>query len=521
MGMADALHLSLELQCLEQPLQICRPRKKTEHRQTPRLIHYRMLLSLTSAEGLLYWPVFGDAASAARAADGVADSARTSVDALRWRHMTPGKKMQRLTPEKISEVMKRALRQSDLIGEEDTAVIFYDLSRISECLTHLRSLFPQGTLHAIAIKANPLGEILRYITGHGAGLEAASLPELCLAERTGISPNMIVFDSPVKTDLDLKYALNLGVHINADSRAELERIAALLQNTTARSTIGIRINPQVGPGSIVTTSVAGNYSKFGVAIRENRRELIRSFLEFSWLRGVHVHIGSQGCTADLLLRGVAEVIDFVNEANRRLGESKPGRQIDVLDIGGGFPVAYDRLSKPESMEAYAARIVSLLRNCSSDNLRLITEFGRYVHANAGWVASRVEYVKSSPSFDTAMIHIGADLLLRECYRPNDWHHDISLLDREGRLKAGGETRNYVLAGPLCFAEDVIARGTELPLIEQGDYVIVHDIGAYTLSMWSRYNSRQVPKVVGYTDDGKAFRILKDRESLEDIWRFWS
>ncbi len=421
----------------------------------------------------------------------------------------------------MSKVLKRALRQHGLIAAEDTSAIFYDLPQITECIAQVSSLFPRNTLHAIAIKANPLTRILEHMVGLGTGLEAASLPELYLAQKTGLAPNKIVFDSPVKTHLDLKHALDLGVHINADSLIELERIAAILRSDTPRSMIGIRINPQVGTGNILTTSVAADYSKFGVPIKEQRNELIRCFLDYPWLRGLHLHIGSQGCPVDLLLRGISTVIDLMNETNQRLRDSGTDRQIEVLDIGGGFPVEYRRTDKPESMESYVSQILELLRRCSNKDLRLITEFGRYIHANAGWIASRVEYVKQSPAFDTAMIHFGADLLLRECYRPEDWHHDISVADTEGQLKAPGELRRYVIAGPLCFAEDVLARNLQLPPIKQGDYIIVHDTGAYSLSMWSRYNSRQIPKVIGYADDGESFQILKDRESLEDIWRFWA
>ncbi|HEX7680890.1 MAG TPA: diaminopimelate decarboxylase, partial [Thermoanaerobaculia bacterium] len=82
-------------------------------------------------------------------------------------------------------------------------------------------------------------------------------------------------------------------------------------------------------------------------------------------------------------------------------------------------------------------------------------------------------------------------------------------------------RPYVIAGPLCFAGDIVARNVLLPRIEEGDFIIIRDTGAYTLSMWSRYNSRQMPKVVGYRDDGALMTILKQRETVHDIIAFWS
>jgi diaminopimelate decarboxylase len=110
--------------------------------------------------------------------------------------------------------------------------------------------------------------------------------------------------------------------------------------------------------------------------------------------------------------------------------------------------------------------------------------------------------------------------LRECYNPNDWHHDISLVDNEGRIKQGNE-KKYAIAGPLCFGGDMLEKNISLPHIKTGDYIFIHDSGANTLSLWSRHNSRQVPKVIGYYDNGTQFEILKERENADKLWEFWS
>ncbi len=113
------------------------------------------------------------------------------------------------------------------------------------------------------------------------------------------------------------------------------------------------------------------------------------------------------------------------------------------------------------------------------------------------------------------------MFLRKCYNPGDWHHEISVVDRSGHAKSSGEMKKYTVAGPLCFAGDIIAREIELPEVNEGDYLIIHDTGAYTLSMWSRYNSRQIPEVIGYRNDGERFELLKAREDIERIQDFWS
>ena len=430
------------------------------------------------------------------------------------------------------------------IREEDTTIIFHDLTFLAEKVDHLKSLFPSNTLHGIAIKANPLIHILEYLQPMGTGIEAATAGEVYLALKTGYAPRNIVYDSPVKTHQEIEFALRSGVHINIDNLTELERIAKLKNKILSTSTFGIRINPQVGTGTILESSVAGDYSKFGVPIKSGREQLIEAFNRYNWLTGVHLHVGSQGCKMDLLIRGIDVLYDFVKEVNEKAGH----RQICIFDIGGGLPVSYDRSSAPVSMEEYANAIKNNFpglidstgnretrnefreprtENREPGQLRLITEFGRWIHVNAGWVACRVEYVKHDPPVNTAMIHAGADLFLRECLNPKDWHHEYSLMDKNGKLKSQdirkseiGNRKFYNLAGPLCFSGDILARNVELPEVEEGDYIIIHDTGGYTFSMWSRYNSRQTPRILGYFNDGEQFDILKERETYDDIYNFW-
>jgi diaminopimelate decarboxylase len=366
------------------------------------------------------------------------------------------------------------------------------------------------------MKTNPLVRILELCRNLNAGVEVASLGELVIALKAGYTPGKIVYDSPVKTVEDLGFALKAGVHINADSLMELQRIKELKDGCRSESTVGIRINPQVGEGKILESSVAGEYSKFGVPIKSKRVELIRAFKDHPWLTGAHLHMGSQGYALDMLIKGIGVVFDFVNEVNDLVGHP----QIRIFDIGGGIPVSYSHHKASVSMEEYATAIRDVFPQLFTLHFSLFTEFGRWVHVNTGWVASRVEYVKKDPGINTAMIHAGADLFLRECLNPKDWQHVYSVLDKNGHLKNGLDTTPYNLAGPLCFSGDILARNVELPVVEEGDYIVVHDAGGYTFGMWSRYNSRQTPRIIGYRNDGGQFEILKERESFEELARFW-
>ena len=419
----------------------------------------------------------------------------------------------------MSSVLKMALTANSKFEAEQTAVLFYDLSFIEERINHLKEVFPETTLHAIAAKANPLTKILSRIKDRGVGLEVASLPELYLAEKAGFAPGNIVFDSPCKTREEIEYALQSGIYINADSFDELDRIGEILNTKVPDSRIGLRINPQVGTGNIKSTSVAGSISKFGVPLHENRQLIIDYYLKYNWLKGIHVHIGSQGCPVPLLIEGIRKVLNLALEINTCLAKESKSK-VSVFDIGGGLPVSYYADKEPVTMLQYHSLLKETCPELFSGEFRLITEFGRYIHANAGWVAARVEYVKREPGYNIIITHVGADLFLRKCYNPGDWHHEISVTDKYGNLKSGSDTNKYIVAGPLCFAGDVLATDLDLPVVVEGDYILIHDAGAYTLSMWSRYNSRQMPKVIGYYSENNTFEILKERESKEDLFDFW-
>ena len=116
---------------------------------------------------------------------------------------------------------------------------------------------------------------------------------------------------------------------------------------------------------------------------------------------------------------------------------------------------------------------------------MITEFGRYVHAHAGWVATRVEYVKEAPNDrQIAIVHVGADMFLRECYNPNDWQHKHFVIEKNFAKKTDSGAVTVDFAGPLCFGGDFVIRNSKLPKVEAGDWLIIQDVGANSFSLLS-------------------------------------
>ena len=171
------------------------------------------------------------------------------------------------------------------------------------------------------------------------GCEVAGAGELAQALAAGFPYEQIVFGSLLKTRAELLRALELGVAVNTDNFQELARIDTILATRSSTSRIGIRINPQVGAGSIAQSSTATATSKFGIALEDdgNVDRLLQAYREHPWLTWLHAHVGSQGSPLDLIAQGIAKTVAFAKKVNAGLGR----RQIVGIDIGGGLPVDFD------------------------------------------------------------------------------------------------------------------------------------------------------------------------------------
>lgn len=425
----------------------------------------------------------------------------------------------RIPVEKAAQVFRTA-RESGMISSVDTAVIFHDFGRLERRIKLLHKLFPESALHALAIKANPLVALLKHAVEAGAGMEAASMEEVHLALAAGCPPERIVFDSPAKTDAELAFALKKRIHINADSLKELKSIGDMIAAGSVHGSVGLRVNPLVGAGSIATTSVAGKSSHFGVALDDKNQEvIIQVFASCPWLCGLHSHVGSQGCELSMLTAAASRVWEFRQTVHREIGRE----QIDLVDIGGGVPVLYSDAENRFSLEDYVEALKREVPGLFEPDIRLITEFGRSLLANCGFSVARVESVKQTSDRQVAIVHLGADFLLRPVYQPEFWHHDCSLLDANGHIKSG-DPASWSLAGPLCFSGDCFSGNVMLPPVNPGDCVLIRDTGAYTLSLWSRHCSRAIPLILGYDevdDRNIRFVTLRRRETADDIVSFWS
>ncbi|MEU5974020.1 diaminopimelate decarboxylase [Streptomyces sp. NPDC047315] len=409
----------------------------------------------------------------------------------------------------------RAAVERGLLSEAQPVVALLDTAGIRDSAARLRAAFAAVTdapvLHAFAVKAAPLVPVLALLNAAGIGAEVASPGELALARAAGVPAERTVLDSPAKTPGELREALDAGIALNADNPQEVARLDALVAGRGALPPLGVRVNPQIGAGSIGALSTATATSKFGVALRDEgaREAVVRMYLDRPWLTRLHTHSGSQGVPLARMVEGVREVYALAEEINAAAGR----RQVDTVDIGGGLPVNFASDEESPTYAEYARLLKDAVPGLLDGRYGLVTEFGRSLVAKHGAVLARVEYAKESGSRPIAITHAGVQVATRTVYAPASWPLRIAAYDGAGRPKTGTPVVQDV-AGPACFAGDLLAEGRALPPLEQGDVVAALDTGAYYFSNHYGYNSLPRPAVYGY--EGGSFALVRAAQSTAEI-----
>jgi len=377
------------------------------------------------------------------------------------------------------------------LGAEDTAIIGVNLPALTVRLHHLQDAFPEGVQHSIAIKTNPHPKMLEFLVAQGFGLEAASIEEVRMALAAGCSPSHLVFDSPVKTRHEIHEISSLpGMLVNVNSLAELDRF-----DTDFQGILGIRINPQVHTGAPELFDVSKNESKFGVPV-DMKERIIDAALRYP-VQALHMHSGSQMKDLNIqrgALKELKRIADTINAM-------APGK-IKVLDIGGGLPT--ESLRTQTRMEAYGQIVAEVFRG---SGYLLVTEFGQWVHAEAGFALSTIEYVLAP---NKLFIHLGADFFMRDAYT-NSRSFPMTVWNGDA-TQVQGKDKAYDIAGPLCFAGDYLAHSIQLPaMLQEGQYLFIDHTGANTYALWSRHCSRTLPATWAW--DGNSMVKWSNRSTI--------
>jgi len=322
-----------------------------------------------------------------------------------------------------------------------------------------------------AVKANPDPAIIETLYNIGASFDVASIAEFnmvydnirCLpeADRQKFIWDKIIYSHPIKDRRTLEELNPYKPLVAFDNREEIEKIRKHAPN--AGLTLRIRVP---NTGSMVELS-----SKFGASPAEAVSLISMAFDAGLTVEGIGFHVGSQCSNFENYVQALSISSSIMEEAEAS------GFSLKLLDIGGGFPVRYDRHVRP--FRELAKILNSELNRLFPKTLEILAEPGRFMVATA---ATLVAEVIGKSERDG-----------KRCYYLNDGiYHTFSgvLFDHcQYHLKAfkKGPKRISAVFGPTCDALDTISQSEELPNLRVGEFVYSENIGAYSHASSTRFN----------------------------------
>jgi len=405
-----------------------------------------------------------------------------------------------------------------------TPLYVYSAGTILDHYTRLdAAIAPLDHLICYAVKANSNRSILRLLADAGAGFDIVSGGELHRVLAAGGDPAKCTFAGVGKSGEEIEYALDQHVYsFNVESEAELKYIDRIAGAKNLRAPVGMRVNPDIDPGTHEYISTGSRENKFGIALdripavyeRAARMRNIR-------IVGVQIHIGSQITQTEPFASAIKKVAPIVRELKSKYG-------IKFFSVGGGMGIIYQRAlesgvgkwwhdhggeTSAFSVRDYADTIAPPLRELG---VRILVEPGRFLVGNAGVLLTRVRYIKKSGAKKFAIVDAGMNDLIRPALY-HSYHEIVPVAEPiMNNSKSKNETEKIDIVGPVCESGDFFALDRRVPEVREGDLLAIMSAGAYGFVMASNYNSRPLPAEALVRGD--KLTLIRKRQGWEDLVR---
>lgn len=357
--------------------------------------------------------------------------------------------------------------------------------------------------------------ILKLMHSNDVKIDAVSLGEIERALLAGFVPNNytseIVFTADILEEETLHRVSELKIPVNIGSIDMLSQLGA----HSPGHEIWLRINPGFGHGHHQKTNTGGENSKHGIWHEDIAIALSYIHRYKLQLTGLHMHIGS-GVHYDHLSKVSDAMVYqiFKHKIN-----------IKTISAGGGLTIPYKMHDKIIDTDHYFSIWDKARQNISEylgHTVTLEIEPGRFLVAESGILITQIRAIKNTKYKRFALIDAGYNDLMRPVMYGS--YHRISIIPGDNRnITSKEQLHDIVIGGPLCESGDIFTQDTDgtilsrkLPSsIKSGDYLIIHDTGAYGSSMSSNYNTRPLlPEVL--IENG-TIRQIRAKQKLEDLF----
>jgi diaminopimelate decarboxylase len=351
-----------------------------------------------------------------------------------------------------------------------------------------------------AVKANSNIGLLNLLARLGSGFDIVSIGELERVIAAGGDPKKVVFSGIGKREDEILAALKIGIRcFNIEVRDELDRINHLAKLLDVIAPVSFRVNPNVDAKTHPYISTGLKENKFGIdidqALTEYRRAATMPNIN---IIGIDCHIGSQLTETGPFLDALDKLLELVSALKA------DNINLHHLDLGGGLGIRYNTETPPKP----ADYIELILERLGATDFEILLEPGRAIVGNAGILVTQIEYLKPTPHKNFAIV----DAAMNDLMRPSlysAWQEIIPIVKN-----SNAPEKLWDIVGPVCETGDFLGKERMLKLA-QGDLLAIRSSGAYGFSMSSNYNSR--PRVPELMVDGNQVHLIRDRESLVDLW----
>lgn len=363
-------------------------------------------------------------------------------------------------------------------------VYAYDLDILKERFGLLQKALP-GVQVYYAMKANFHPEILKALHLMGSGADVVSGGEIRAASEAGFKASEMIYSGVGKTHKEIRQALDLDIRqINVESISELRRIATIAREMKKKARVVFRLNPDVSIETHPYIATGLHNNKFGMAFTDlpELKSVLHANSEFVDFRGVSLHLGSQMHN----LSGFKDALLLLRPVYEELQKEFPS--VDTFDIGGGLGIYYEEQAleaEEKLLQEYAAIVFDVLKGL---NAKLQTEPGRWIVGHAGVLITQVQYLKQTSVKNFVIVDTGMHHLVRPTLYGA--HHRVWTM-----AEGAATMKKYDVVGPICESGDFLASDRLLPEIQEGDFVVIADVGAYGYVMRSDYNLQDPPAEV--------------------------
>jgi ornithine decarboxylase len=368
-------------------------------------------------------------------------------------------------------------RDAALTLRPDDPVYCFRPAILQEDARNFMSMFPGKTAYAVKTNGEPM--VLKALADAGVRAFDVASPAEFAAVRAAAPDAEMLYMHPVKAQSDIRlaleeYAIRVIAVDHEDEVTKLTRVVRALDLDPGSITVFVRLQTK--------GSAAYELSKKFGAGPAHAVELLQRLERTGYKVGICFHVGSQIEDPETYERALASA-DWVR--------NRAGVKLAGLDVGGGFPAEYGhdpnrKAPVMPSLEELMARLRGDIAEWGFADMPLVAEPGRVVVARAFSLIVRVLLRKGRRLYINDGIWASlSDSWTGKITLPARFIPDPAIRSRNGEEKSIVPFR---VCGATCDSVDILSRPFWLPeTVDTGDWIEIGHIGAYSLSLRTRFN----------------------------------